>query len=92
MRCSPSIKHYVVCLVASILIADSVQACAVCFGDPSSLHTKGLNAAILTLLSVAGLVVACIVGMALRILARTKNTVTEIIDTAKLPPRESAST
>ncbi|MDW8344628.1 MAG: hypothetical protein RMM51_09070 [Verrucomicrobiae bacterium] len=33
-----------------------ILACATCYGDPNSSHTQGMNAAILFMLAVTGLV------------------------------------
>ncbi len=42
-------------------LTGSAQACAVCFGSPTSADTKALSYAILALLAVLGVVLACIV-------------------------------
>ncbi len=46
-----------------LALAPSAMACSVCFGDPSSPMTKGMNNAILFLLGVVGLVQFGIVAM-----------------------------
>lgn len=40
-----------------------VLACAVCYGDPASPQTKGMNMAILFLLAVVGLMLASFAAM-----------------------------
>jgi hypothetical protein len=40
----------------ALLAVDPLQACSVCFGDPSSAQTRGLRSAILFLLLLVGLV------------------------------------
>jgi hypothetical protein len=47
--------------------------CAVCFGDPTSPMTTGLNYGIMTLLAVLGVVLFCFAGMFLNIRRRSKN-------------------
>ena len=42
--------------LALTVTAGKASACAVCFGDPSSLQTQGVNMAMLTLLGVTGVV------------------------------------
>ena len=42
--------------LATTLTTGKASACAVCFGDPSSLQTQGVNMAMLTLLGVTGVV------------------------------------
>ncbi len=44
--------------------------CAVCFGDPTSSMTTGLNYGILTLLAVIILLLACFAGIFLNIRRR----------------------
>ena len=43
-------------VLAATVTAGKASACAVCFGDPSSLQTQGVNMAMLTLLGVTGVV------------------------------------
>ncbi len=42
--------------VASLLIAQPALACSVCFGDPGSLMNQGVQAGVLVLLGVVGVV------------------------------------
>ncbi len=42
--------------LASLLIAQPALACSVCFGDPSSSMNQGVQAGMLVLLGVAGVV------------------------------------
>ncbi len=49
--------------LACSLVPAPASACAVCFGDPDSAATAGMNNAILTLLAVVGVVQVGFVAM-----------------------------
>jgi heme/copper-type cytochrome/quinol oxidase subunit 2 len=42
--------------LALILVAQAAAACPVCFGDPNSPMTKGMNSAIIFLLGIVGFI------------------------------------
>jgi hypothetical protein len=59
-------KLPVVLLPLLFVFSRDLQACAVCFGDPSSPMTKGIKAGILFLVGVIGVVLGTILGIGLK--------------------------
>jgi len=56
-----------------VVNGQSLWACAICFGDPTSLQTKGVKMAVFCLLLVIGSVLLGIMAMIVNIWRRTKN-------------------
>jgi len=59
-------------LALSALYAPDVFACAVCFGAPDDAQTKGMNAAILTMLGITYSLFAIMIGAAVFIWRRRR--------------------
>jgi uncharacterized membrane protein len=59
-------------LLAFSVFAVAADACSVCFGDPDHAQTKGMNAAILTLLGVTGGVVSTVLAFGVTIALRIR--------------------
>ena len=58
MKASVSRFALLVCIAVLALVPATADACSVCFGDPDSNLTKGLNAGVFALLSVVVLVLS----------------------------------
>jgi uncharacterized membrane protein len=65
------VRVLVVALAVSIF-AVAADACSVCFGDPDHAQTKGMNAAIFTLLGVTGGVVSMVLAFGVTIALRIR--------------------
>lgn len=61
-------------LIVCVLLATPrlLEACAVCFGNPDSPHTQGMNNAILFLLVIVGGVLVCFAAFFLSLVRRSK--------------------
>ncbi len=59
--------------LASLLIAQPALACSVCFGDPSSLMNQGVQAGVLVLLGVVGVVLTGLASLLLFWMRRAAN-------------------
>jgi len=55
-----------------VITAPKAVACSVCFGDPESGQTQGMNMAILTLMGVVMFVLACIAATAFVMMRRAQ--------------------
>ncbi|MEE9165845.1 MAG: hypothetical protein V3U24_00060 [Candidatus Neomarinimicrobiota bacterium] len=60
--------------VTCLLIPHVTLACAVCFGDPGDPISKGINLAIITLLSVTGVVLGGFGAFFVYLAGRTRHT------------------
>ena len=58
--------------LANLALAESVQACAVCFGDPESPMAKGAVMGILVLAGVIGFVLLAVTGTGLYWMQRSR--------------------
>jgi len=56
-----------------ILFSDILLPCAVCYGNPGSLMTKGMNMGVVTLLGFIGFVLSIVLYSIISISLRTKN-------------------
>jgi hypothetical protein len=56
-----------------ILFSDILLPCAVCYGNPESLMTKGMNMGVVTLLGFIGFVLSIVLYSIISISLRTKN-------------------
>lgn len=58
----PKVLHFIAALLMTVLLLlpQSIQACAACFGKSDSKLAEGMNWGILVLLLVVGFVLACI--------------------------------
>lgn len=66
-------KKFSLLLVAGIpLIPQPVWACAVCFKDPDSLLTKGIQSGVIALILFVGVILGTILGIALSWAKRAK--------------------
>jgi len=72
-----------VLFVLMVLHAPNVFACAVCFGDPDDAQTKGMNAAILTMLGITYSLFGLMIGAAILIWRRRRR-LAETTDAAEL--------
>ncbi len=65
MRAAVVVRRLGTALVAAVLfcLPAAAQACPVCYGDPNSPAAKGMQAAVLFLLGLTGLVLAGFAGM-----------------------------
>lgn len=59
-------------VLASLVLPSSADACAVCYGDPDSTMSQGMNNGILALLGVVGFVQLGLVAMFAAIWTRTR--------------------
>ena len=66
------VSALLICL-AAISIAQPVIACSVCYGDPSSPMTKGVQAGVLVLLGVVGGVLMLVASLLLFWVRRAAN-------------------
>ncbi len=66
------VSALLICL-AAILIAQPVIACSVCYGDPNSAMTKGVEAGVLVLLGVVGGVLMLVASLLLFWVRRAAN-------------------
>ena len=57
------ISRHALCALFLLKFAPTVQACAVCFGDPESPMTKGAAAGVIVLVGVVGFVLVGIMGV-----------------------------
>ena len=55
-----------------LIIPEFIYACAVCYGDPESPMTAGMNNAILVLLGFIGFVLICILSVGIYFYKRAK--------------------
>ena len=56
-----------------ILFSNILFPCAVCYGNPESLMTKGMNMGVVTLLGFIGFVLSIVLYSIISISLRTKN-------------------
>ena len=59
--------------LATLLVAESASACSVCFGDPNSSMVKGVQAGVLVLLGVVGVVLTGLGSLILFWMRRAAN-------------------
>ncbi len=69
---SATVRSGLVAVALAALMPASVRACAVCFGAADSAMTEGMNAGILALLGVVGVVQVGFVALFLRFRQRSK--------------------
>ena len=67
-----SARRVALAVVLTALVPAAAQACAVCFGAADSKMTEGMNAGILALLGIVGLVQVGFVAMFLHIRHRSR--------------------
>ncbi len=72
-KCLVNVALAILIGLASLLIAQPALACSVCFGDPNSLMTHGVQAGMLVLLGVVGVVLAGLASLLLFWMRRAAN-------------------
>lgn len=73
------------------VIAPAAWGCATCFGDADSAQTQGMNAGIITLLGVTGVVVGCMAVVTGVILLRMRRMSLEAVRTGEESSTEAES-
>ena len=64
--------YIIILLFILLVLPETAEACATCFGNPNAPAAQGMNWAILTLLGVTGGVLGAVIGTIISIGKKTK--------------------
>jgi hypothetical protein len=69
-----NLKHWLVAgvVATALTMPQSLWACAVCFGDPNSAQTKGVNSAVLGMIGVTTVVLSGFIALIIAINLRAR--------------------